>query len=196
MFNASMIAATYVLVVSGSFFLLASLTSPSRYLSSPGMIKIVSIKVFFLIPLMKWRTIFDMMFLLDTTFPSSTLSLLGDFFIPLLDADAIEMIPLNVVNMLQKIVETTHVGVKRMNNNFNNIQIEDKFLKGAKIVPLQSIHPSFEDCDDNFVSKEGLNESKEEEGYNLLWVLPTKNIKYEDLSDHGMNQVLDCEAPM
>jgi hypothetical protein len=46
------------------------------------------------------------------------------------------------------------------------------------------------------VSKEGLNESKEEEGYNLLWVLPTENIKYEDLSDHGMNQVLDCEAPM
>ncbi len=137
-----------------------------------------------------------MMFLLDTTFPSSTLSLLGDFFIPPLDADAIEMLPLNVVNMPQKIVETTHVGVKRMNNNFNNIQIEDKFLKGAKIVPLQSIHPSFEDCDDDFVSKEGLNESKEEEGYNLLWVLPTENIKYEDLSDHGMNQVLDCEAPM
>ncbi len=48
MFNASMIAATYVLVVSRSFFLLASLISPSRYLSSPGMIKIVSIRVFFL----------------------------------------------------------------------------------------------------------------------------------------------------
>jgi len=66
---------------------------------------------------------------------------------------AIEVLPLNVVNMLQKIVETTHVGVKRMNNNFNNIQVEDTFLEGAKVVPLQSIHPSFEDCDDDLCLK-------------------------------------------
>jgi len=69
----------------------------------------------------------------------------------------VEMLPFNVVNMLQKIVEIIDVGVKRMNNNFNNIQLEEKFLEGEKVVPLQSIHPSFDDCDDDFVSKEGLN---------------------------------------
>ncbi len=83
---------------------------------------------------------------------------------------AVEVLPFNVVNMLQKIVETTDVGVKRMNNNFNNILLKEKFLKGEKVVPLQSIHPSFEDCDDDFVSKEGLNESKEEEDYDPLWI--------------------------
>jgi hypothetical protein len=73
-----------------------------------------------------------------------------------------------------------------MSNNFNNILLE-KFLKGAKIVPLQSIHLGFEDCNDDSMSKEGVNESKEEEGCNLLWVLPMENIQYEELSDHGMN---------
>jgi hypothetical protein len=72
---------------------------------------------------------------------------------------AVELLPFNVVNMLQKIVETTYASVRNMNNNFNNIQLEEKFLKGAKIVLLQSIHPSFEDCDDDYVSKEGLHES-------------------------------------
>jgi len=54
---------------------------------------------------------------------------------------AIEVLPLNVVNMLQKIVETTYVGVKRMNNNFNNIQVEYKFLEVAK-GSTSTMHPS------------------------------------------------------
>jgi len=65
--------------------------------------------------------------------------------------------------------------------------LEEKFLEGAKIVSLQSIHISFEDCNDDYMSKEGLNESKEEEGSNPLWILPMENIQYEKLIDHGMN---------
>jgi hypothetical protein len=34
---------------------------------------------------------------------------------------AIEVLPLNVVNMLQRIARTTYACVERMNNNFNNI---------------------------------------------------------------------------
>jgi hypothetical protein len=36
--------------------------------------------------------------------------------------------------------------------------LERKVLEGAKIIALQSIHLSYEDCNDDFVSKEGLNE--------------------------------------
>ncbi len=85
----------------------------------------------------------------------------------------VEVLPFNVANMLQKIAETTNAGVKRMNNKFNNIQLEEKFSKGAKIILLQSIHPSFEDCDDDFMSEEGLSELEEEEGCNPSWVLLT-----------------------
>jgi hypothetical protein len=100
---------------------------------------------------------------------------------------AIEVLPFNVVNMLQKIVETTYAGVKRMNNNFNNIQLEEKISEGEKIVFLRSVHPSFEDCDDDYVSEKGLNELKEEKGCNPLCVLPMENFQYEELRDHGMN---------
>jgi len=62
------------------------------------------------------------------------------------------------------------------NNNFNNIQLEEKFLEGAKILPLQSIHPSFKDCNDDFMSEEGPSGSAEEESFDPLWVLPMKNI--------------------
>jgi hypothetical protein len=48
----------------------------------------------------------------------------------------VEVLPLNVVDMVQKIAKTIDVGVKRMNNNFNNIQLEEKFSKGAKIILL------------------------------------------------------------
>jgi hypothetical protein len=44
--------------------------------------------------------------------------------------------------------------------------LEDKFLEGVKIIPLQSIHLGFEDCSDDFMFEEGLSESKEKEGYN------------------------------
>jgi hypothetical protein len=33
----------------------------------------------------------------------------------------VEVLPLNVVNMLQRIGETTKASVEMMNNNFNNI---------------------------------------------------------------------------
>jgi len=121
-----MIAATYVLVVSGSFFLLASLTSPSRYLSSLGMIKIVSIRVFKKIPLMKWKTIFDMMFLLDITFPSSTLSLSGDFFIPPLDANVYTCIFIFGIRMPKKIVFDAHSRFSFVSVVFSSLTITSK----------------------------------------------------------------------
>ncbi len=108
----------------------------------------------------------------------------------------VEVLPLNVVNMLQRIGETTKASVEMMNNNFNNIQLEEKFLEGGKIIPIQSIHLGFEDCNDDSMTKEGLCESKEEEGCNHLWVLPMDNIQYEQLSDHGMNQLVDGKVPM
>jgi hypothetical protein len=46
--------------------------------------------------------------------------------------------------------------------------LEEKFLEGAKIIPLQSIHLGFEDCNDDSMSEEGLSESKEDEGCNPL----------------------------
>jgi hypothetical protein len=87
MFGACMIVATYVLVVLISIFLLANLTSPSRYSSSPGIIKLSSIGVKENIPLMKWEIIFDLMFPSNTRFHASTPSLSGDSFIPPLDVD-------------------------------------------------------------------------------------------------------------
>jgi hypothetical protein len=57
--------------------------------------------------------------------------------------------------------------------------LEEKFLEGGKIIPIQSIHLGFEDCNDDSMTKEGLCESKEEEGCNHLWVLPMDNIQYE-----------------
>jgi hypothetical protein len=33
----------------------------------------------------------------------------------------VEVFPLNVVNMLQRIVETTNVSVERMSNKFNKV---------------------------------------------------------------------------
>lgn len=46
------------------------------------------------------------------------------------------------------------------------------------------------------MSKEGLNGSEEEESFDLLWVLPMENIQYEELIDHGMNQLVDGDATM
>ncbi len=46
------------------------------------------------------------------------------------------------------------------------------------------------------MSKKGLNGLDEEESFDLLWVLPMENIQYEELIDHGMNQLVDGDAPM
>lgn len=46
------------------------------------------------------------------------------------------------------------------------------------------------------MSKKGLSGSDEEESFDLLWVLPMENIQYEELIDHGMNQLVDGDAPM
>ncbi len=89
---------------------------------------------------------------------------------------AIEVLPLNVVNMLQQIAKSTNASVEMTSNNFNNIQLEEKFSERARILPLQSIHPSFKDCNYDSMSEEGLSGSKEEESFDPLWVLPTKNI--------------------
>jgi hypothetical protein len=41
-----------------------------------------------------------------------------------------------------------------------------------------------------------LNELEEKVGDNPFWVLPTKNDQAKELSDHGMNQLVDGEALM
>ncbi len=46
---------------------------------------------------------------------------------------AIEVLPLNVVNMLQQIAKSTNASVEMTSNNFNNIQLEEKFSEGARI---------------------------------------------------------------
>jgi hypothetical protein len=93
-----------------------------------------------------------------------------------------------------KETKTEDTSVERLNDNFN-IQLERKVVEGANIVNLQSIPSSYEDCNNDSMFEEELSESKEEVGDNPFWVLPTKNDQAKELSDHGMNHLVDDEAP-
>ncbi len=70
----------------------------------------------------------------------------------------VEVLPFNVVNMLQRITQTKDACVKRLNKNFNNIQLERMATKGVEIISLQSTSLGFEDCNDDSMSDKEIEE--------------------------------------
>jgi hypothetical protein len=86
---------------------------------------------------------------------------------------AMEVLPLNVVNMLQMVGEPEEACL----NKFNNISLEHLHEERAKAWTSRA--PGSKNCRDDSLFEKNMNES-EDEAYD----------------NHGMNQVLDGETPM
>jgi hypothetical protein len=102
----------------------------------------------------------------------------------------VEVLPFNVVNMLQLVMKTKEEDLYKL----DNLSLENLHMKEVKTHSFQFF--GFNDCCDDFLSEDEMNESKNNANDNPKRILPLEVDLIEELSNHGMNQVLDEETPM
>ncbi len=109
---------------------------------------------------------------------------------------AIEILPLNVINMLQRIAMLEEVEHAEMSRDFSRMSLEQLCTIEGSSWDFASIVIDFANCVNDYLFKEDLSESKEIVDDNIDKILPMEEIIIENLNNHGMNQVVDDETLM
>lgn len=108
----------------------------------------------------------------------------------------VEILPLNVINMLQRIVMPEEVEHAKMSRDFSRMSLEQLCTIEGSSWDFASIVIDSTNCVNDYLSKEDLSESKEIVDDNIDKILPIEDIIIENLNNHGMNQVVDDETLM
>ncbi len=108
----------------------------------------------------------------------------------------VEVLPFNVVNMLQRIVRLEEVRNAKMREDFSRMNLEQLCATEDFAWDFTSTHLDSTTCIDDFLFKEDLSEVEGNADDNLYKILPIKKIMIEKLNNHGMNEVVEDETPM
>lgn len=100
----------------------------------------------------------------------------------------VEVLLLNVVNMLQLVTKLEEAYIKE----FNNLRLKHLYVGEAKTKNFQLF--CFNDCYDDHIFEDEMSELEDDAGDNPKGILLVEMNQIEELSDHGMNEVLDEEA--
>ncbi len=101
-----------------------------------------------------------------------------------------EVLFLNVVNMMQLVMTLKEIDIDKL----NNLSLEHLHTGETRTHNFQFLG-SNDYCDDSIFEDE-MSESKDNVNDNPKRILPLEVNQIEELSNHGMNQVLDEKAPM
>lgn len=83
-----------------------------------------------------------------------------------------------------------------MTEDFSIMNLEKLCAIEESTSNFTSACPNPATCTDDFLSEEDLNEVKGNADDNLYKILPIEEIMIEKLNNHGMNEVVEGEAPM
>ncbi len=100
---------------------------------------------------------------------------------------AVEVLPLNAVNMLHKISRPKTSRHDHMRIFFNKMSLEQWCTGEVPSWDSTSTPPDFVKCTDDSFSKRDLREEEEITDDNICKILSTEEFMIEELNDHGMN---------